>query len=270
MSDWNPQLYNRFRRYRAEPFLEILRRLELGAEERIVDLGCGSGENAVELARRTARGRVLGIDASPAMIEAATALRGTLEPALRERLEFALGDIRELRASAEYSLVFSNAALQWVPDHRAIFASCLEALAPGGRLVAQMPANEGETTRLVLDRLVSEHPWSAMLGGLHEAFPAVGPADDYRRMLSAIGFVEVDCYYHTFEHPMQNPGEIVEFYRSTGLRPFLQALSPERQDAFLAAFAQRLGRAYGTDGALIFPFRRLFIWGRRAAPEYRR
>jgi trans-aconitate 2-methyltransferase len=264
MTDWDPQLYNRFRRYRAEPFLEILGRLELGREERIVDLGCGSGENTVELARRTPRGRVLGIDASPAMIEAAKALCEALERAVRERLEFVLGNIRDFRASAEYSVVFSNAALQWVPDHRAIFASCLEALAPGGRMAAQIPANEGETTRLVLDRLVGERPWSAMLGGLREAFPAVAPAEDYRRMLSAIGFVEVDCCYRTFEHPMRSPGEIVEFYRSTGLRPFMQALSPERHDAFLAEFARRLADAYGTGGALIFPFRRLFIWGKRA------
>lgn len=262
--DWNPQLYNRFRRYRAEPFLEIIGRLELGAEERIVDLGCGSGENTVALARRTACGHVLGIDASPTMIEAAGALRQTLEPAVRERLRFALGDIRDFRVRGEYSVVFSNAAFQWVPDHRAIFTSCFEALAAGGRLVVQMPANEGGTTRLVLDRLVREQPWSAMLGGLREAFPAVASADEYGRMLSAVGFVAVDCYYRIFEHPMQNPGEIVEFYRSTGLRPFLQALAPERHEAFLAAFAQRLGDAYGTGGSLVFPFRRLFIWGTRA------
>ena len=56
MTDWDPELYNRFRRYRAEPFEAILQRLELGAGERIVDLGCGSGENTVELARRGAHG----------------------------------------------------------------------------------------------------------------------------------------------------------------------------------------------------------------------
>ena len=63
MGDWDPDLYHRFRRYRAEPFEAILARLENGGAEqrlvdrtvdRIVDLGCGTGENTAELARRFA------------------------------------------------------------------------------------------------------------------------------------------------------------------------------------------------------------------------
>ncbi|MGO9268502.1 MAG: hypothetical protein ACLQBA_27050 [Candidatus Binataceae bacterium] len=52
MSDWDPEFYNRFRRYRAEPFELILARLAVRPDDTIVDLGCGSGENTIELARR--------------------------------------------------------------------------------------------------------------------------------------------------------------------------------------------------------------------------
>src|SRR5258708_8058561 len=74
MADWDPELYNRFRRYRAEPVAHILSRLQLSDDEKIIDLGCGSGENTLELARRSSRGTALGVDGSPAMIEAALEL----------------------------------------------------------------------------------------------------------------------------------------------------------------------------------------------------
>ena len=65
MADWDPELYNRFRRYRAEPVAHILSRLEFSDNEAILDLGCGSGEHTIELARRSAHGSARGIDGSP-------------------------------------------------------------------------------------------------------------------------------------------------------------------------------------------------------------
>ena len=265
MSDWNPELYNRFRRYRAEPFLEIIGRLELGAEESIADLGCGSGENTVELARRTARGTVHGLDSSRAMIDAAEKLREGLPAELKRRVSFELRNISEFGATRKYSVIFSNAALQWVPQHREVFRACFEALTPRGRIVAQMPANENETAKLELSRLAREQPWASMLGGVDQAFREVPAPEFYQDLLRSLGFTAVDCYYHVFKHPMNNPGEIVEFYSSTGLRPFLDALAPEPRSEFAAELTRRFERAYGSAGAVIFPFRRLFIWGVRPA-----
>ncbi len=264
MADWDPELYNRFRRYRAEPVEAILRRLEFADRERIADLGCGSGENTVELVRRSSEGSALGIDSSPAMIDRANQLRATLGPALAARLQFKLGDIPGFGGSGEYTLVFSNAAFHWLKDHGGILCACFEALVPGGKLVIQMPANDQEIAKVTLGRLAREEPWREKLGGVQaSSLPPVAPPDVYRRMLTEIGFNEIDCYYQTFAHPMNSPVEVVEWYRSTGLRPFLDALAPEEQGAFLAVLAERLNRAYGTDGAMTFYFRRLFLWARR-------
>lgn len=265
MADWNPELYNRFRHYRAEPVMEIFARLALADRERVADLGCGSGENTVEIARRSGHGEVLGLDSSRAMIEAANKLRDALDPALKSRIAFTLRDIRDFRAEREFSVIFSNAAFQWIPGHREIFRACLDALAPGGRIVVQMPANDEETAKIELSRLAAEPPWSEMLGGIDASFRAVPPPEHYPRMLTELGYAAVDCYYRTFEHPMNNPGEVVEFYRATGLRPFLNALAPERHGEFLAALRDRYERAYGTAGSVIFRFRRLFIWAMRPA-----
>src|SRR5579872_2487123 len=128
MADWNPELYNRFRRYREEPFLAILERLQLRGDESIIDLGCGSGENTVELARRVPRGRAVGIDSSSAMIEAANKIRNDLDSKLKSRVSFRQSDVREFDEDREYSIVFSNATLQWVPNHRELFKKIFIAL----------------------------------------------------------------------------------------------------------------------------------------------
>ncbi len=265
MADWDPELYNRFRGYRAAPFETIMARLEFGAAERIADLGCGSGENTVELARRCAGGTTVGVDSSPAMIDRALKLRDALEPAVRERLRFVLGDIREFSARREYSMVFSNAAFKWLTGHGEVFARFFQALALGGRLVVQMPANDRETALATIDGMVREEPWRARLAGIRMPSSTVATPEVYVRMLSEIGFGNVDCYYHTFHHPMGSPAEIIEWCRATALRPYLDSLDAVARESFLKVLTGRLEDAYGTRGPLIFNFRRLFIWARRPA-----
>ncbi len=265
MADWNPELYNRFRRYREEPFLAILERLNLRGDESIVDLGCGSGENTVELARRAPRGRAVGIDSSAAMIDAANKVLEAVEPEVRGRLSFILEDIAEFNAANEYAVIFSNAALQWVPGHREIFKRIYDALLPGGRVVVQMPKNERETAQVTILQLASEPPWNEMLAKVTVPSRAVPGPERYHKLLPEIGFAEVDCYEHVFKHPMDSPRDVVDWSRATTLRPFLNALSEDRHTAFIDAVTERLARAYGTEGPLIFPFRRLFIWGTRPA-----
>ncbi len=265
MSDWEPELYNRFRRYRYEPVEAILARLPISADERIADLGCGSGENTIELARRAVAGRVTGIDSSPAMIDAANKARAELPPALGDRVAFMVGDISRLEAAAQYSIIFSNAALQWIPHHRDVLSAWFRALAPGGRMVVQMPANDRETAKVELGNLAREEPWRSMLSGVDQSFREVPPPEKYASILHEIGFIEVDCYYHTFHHPMLSPSEVVEWYRATGLRPFINALPERHRAPFLDAYRGRLERAYGTTAKMTFGFKRLFIWGRRPA-----
>jgi trans-aconitate 2-methyltransferase len=264
MEDWQPDLYNRIQRYRAEPVAHILARLALGESEQIADLGCGSGENTLELARRSRGADAVGIDRSPAMIEAANKLVADAAEDLRRRVRFELGEIERFRAARAYSVIFSNATFHWISDQRALFAACFEALQPRGRIVVQMPANNTETGKAELTVMAREEPWANLLGGLDTAFdePAAG---HYAAMLREIGYEAIDCYHHTFDHPMDRSADVVEWYRSTGLRPFLARIPAPRHEEFLDAYRRRLERAYGTAGPITFTFRRLFIWARRPA-----
>jgi trans-aconitate 2-methyltransferase len=265
VADWDPELYNRFRRFRAEPVEAILQRLAISDRENIADLGCGPGENTIELARRSQYGSALGIDSSQAMIDRALENRAQLDPAVAARLRFELGSVADFSGRGEYTLVFSNATLHWLSDHRGIFRRCFDALAPGGKMVVQMPANDGETAKLAIHQLAGESPWREKLAGAEDALVPVPPPGHYREMLGELGFDQLDCYYQTFAHPMQSPLEVIEWYSSTGLRPYLLALDDGDRAGFVAALAERLKAAYGTGGAMTFHFRRLFIWARRPA-----
>src|ERR1700735_1469890 len=152
MADWDPELYNRFRRYRAEPVGHILSRLQLADREKIIDLGCGSGENTLELARRSSSATALGVDGSPAMVEAARKLLDGEPDELKRRASFDLLNVADFRADRAYTLIFSNAAFEWIPGHRALFAACFDALQAGGKIVVQMPANETETAKLEIGK----------------------------------------------------------------------------------------------------------------------
>ncbi len=130
----------------------------------------------------------------------------------------------------------------------------------------QIPANETETAKIELGRLAGEEPWRAMLSGRDRAFRE-DPPTAYAAMLAQLGYDRIDCYYMTFHHPMKSPADVVEWYRSTGLRPFLDAIPKNRHDEFLALLTARLNSAYGTTGPMTFDFKRLFIWGSKPAGD---
>lgn len=265
MTDWDPALYHRFREFRSEPVEMIFARLSLGPNENIVDLGCGTGEHTIELARRSTGGIATGIDSSPAMIDCALKLRASLDADLSNRVTFLSDDLRNFSAANAYTVIFSNAALQWTSDQRPVFAACLKALKPGGRLVVQMPANGHETAQVTLRALAAERRWRAAIGvDLEEALTVREP-EDYRAMLTDLGFTAVDCYYLTFQHPMESPAAVVAWSRATVLRRVLDHLAADHHDEFLHEFERRLAYAYSATGPLIFPFRRLFLWASRPA-----
>src|SRR3954447_15192708 len=107
--DWNPTQYERFRNERSQPFFDLLDLVQPRPDMRVVDLGCGTGELTRDLHRRIAARETIGIDNSPAMLTRSAAFAGA-------GLSFRSGDIGEFTANHEFDLIFSNAALHWVPD----------------------------------------------------------------------------------------------------------------------------------------------------------
>ena len=108
--------------------------LDLEGHEHVLDIGCGDGKVSAELARDVPQGRVVGVDSSEDMIRLA---RAAFPPATQGNLSFMLRDAQDLGFEAQFDVVFSNATLHWVKDHRAVLQSVARTLKPHGRILLQ-------------------------------------------------------------------------------------------------------------------------------------
>ncbi len=252
---WNPAQYLKFAAPRLRPALDLLARLDLAAPRRIVDLGCGTGSIARLLAERWPGAEVTGVDGSPAMLAEARAAA----PSLR----WVEADLGAWRPDAPPDLLFSNAALHWLPDPAALFGRLFDALAPGGVLAVQMPRNFAAPSHTAIEATVHDGPWRDTLQPLLRPSPVAEPAWYFD--LLAPRAASLDLWETEYLQVLTGADPVKEWTKGTWLAPFLAALAPADAAAFEAAYAARVRAAYPTraDGRTLFPFRRLFIVARR-------
>jgi trans-aconitate 2-methyltransferase len=166
-----------------------------------------------------------------------------------------------------FYVVFSNAALQWVEDHGRIFVKLMGRVSPGGAMAMQMPGNFDAPAHVIMREIAESAKWKGKFpaGGVREWH--VHELDFYYDVLSPVA-VKLDLWETEYLHILESPGAIVEWYKGTGLRPFLDALSSDgEREEFLAEYLERIAETYRPrwDGKVIFPFRRLFAIAYREA-----
>lgn len=257
MTDWNPELYRRFEDERTRPARELLARVPLASARRVHDLGCGPGNSTELLAERFPQAELTGIDNSEAMLASA-----------RQRLpgaRFELADIASWQPAQPPDLIYANASLQWLGDHELLFPRLFELLAPGGVLAVQMPDNLDQPSHRLMREVAAQPPWAGSIGepgALRGRLPEVGRYHD----LLAPQAASVDLWHTIYQHPMASDAAIVEWLRSTGLRPFLDRLAtPALQQGYLAEYQRRIAQAYPprVDGRRLLAFPRFFLVARR-------
>lgn len=252
MPTWNSDQYLKFAGERTQPAVDLAARIALEAPQRIVDLGCGPGNSTAVVAARWPQARLAGADNSTAMLAAARRDH--------PQWEWFATDIGTWRAETPCDLVFSNAALQWVPDHARVLPHLLEQVAPGGALAFQVPANLDSPPQRLMRELAASSAWK----GQFTAPPRewfVHPVEFYYDTL-APRVKRLDAWVTEYQHVLAGVDGIVEWYRGTGLRPWLDALpNDEVRQEFLAAYRARLAPYFPAraDGKVLFPFRRLFV-----------
>jgi len=259
MLDWNPALYRRFEDERTRPAQELLARVPLVAAGRVIDLGCGPGNSTELLVQRFPLAHVIGIDNSEAMLSSA-----------RERLpsaHFAFGDISGWAPASSNEapdLIYANAALQWVPDHETLIPRLFAALAPGGVLAIQMPDNRQEPTHRLMRAVAAEAPWKDPIGDADKLRTELLGIDGYYDLLAAEA-AGIDVWHTIYQHRMTSPAAIVEWVRSTGLKPFIDPLDDALRASFLAEYERRVDAAYPVraDGRRLLAFPRMFIVAER-------
>ncbi|MCW2809551.1 MAG: Trans-aconitate 2-methyltransferase [Friedmanniella sp.] len=253
MPVWDPSTYLEFADDRGRPFADLLARVAAEEPTTVVDLGCGPGQLTATLARRWPRADVLGLDSAPEMVARAQAYGG-------ERLAFAVADLRTWAPARPVDVLLSNAALQWVPDHRALLPRLLAAVAPGGWFAFQVPGNFAEPSHTLLHELADRPAYAPYTRGVEQP-AAAGPAD-YLSDLVGLGCT-VDAWETTYLHQLDGPDPVFRWVSGTGARPVLQALPEGLREELAAAYRVRLREAYpAVDGCTVLPFRRVFVVAR--------
>jgi trans-aconitate 2-methyltransferase len=252
MPSWDSTQYLRFAGERTQPAVDLAARIALAAPRRGIDLGCGPGNSTAVLARRWPAADLSGLDSSTAMIEAA-------RKEVPQR-KWQVGDIASWSANEPFDVIFSNAALQWVPDHARVLPHLFDQVAPGGALAFQMPANFDAPAHRVMRELGASGRWrSAFLSPPREWH---SETRTFYYDLLAPRAARVDLWTTEYVHVLSGPEEIVEWYRGTGLRPWLDALPDDAARAqFSADYLAAIAAAYPRqpDGRVLFPFLRLFV-----------
>jgi trans-aconitate 2-methyltransferase len=246
---WNPAGYLRFADERTRPAVDLAARVEVAAPARVVDLGCGPGNSTRVVRSRWPAAVVTGLDSSAEMLAAARADQPDAS--------WELADLAAWSPPEPVEVAFSNAALQWVPDHAAVFPRLFAGVSAA--LAVQVPAHFASPVHRLMVDVSNRHPWRDTLAAARNTI-SVGRPGFYYDLLRPLAR-RIDLWETEYVHQLDGPDAILAWVRTTALRPYLDALPPGDRPAFERQFLAELTAAYPrqADGRVLFPFRRLFV-----------
>lgn len=252
--NWDPQQYNKFKLERARPFFDLLNMIERSKPiTSAVDLGCGTGELTAHLASELKTESVLGLDNSEAMLTESSKYT-------RRGLTFSLQSIADFAPKDPFDLVFTNAALQWLPDHESLFPKVLGWVKSGGQVACQMPFNFGHPSHRIAQDLACE------------MFPRAFPQEQRRSVLSLERYAEIlfdngfkrqICKIEVYGIAMPSGLDVIEWTKGTLLNGFTSRLSVGEFNLFLQEYKRRLIGQIG-EGPYYYAFKRALLWGVRS------
>jgi trans-aconitate 2-methyltransferase len=249
---WSPGQYERFAAEREQPFWDLLDMVEPVPGGTVVDLGCGTGRLTQALHERLGAAHTVGVDSSARMLERAPSAEG---------LRFVHGDIRDHAPGAPLDVVFSNAALQWLPEHRALFARLREWLAPGGQLAVQMPDNLDSLTHTTAAEVGRDPRFAPHLAGA-ERRGAILAAEEYAVLLHELGFARQVVLRRIYAHLLTSRDDVLEWVGGSLLTEYRRLLPDDVYDEFVAAYRATLLPRLDDRRPYLLPFPRLLIWAR--------
>jgi trans-aconitate 2-methyltransferase len=252
MTQWDAEGYLKFETERTRGASDLLTNIRIESPRNIVDLGCGPGNSTALLWRRWPGARVIGIDSSPEMI-------GAAKRAYPDR-EWRCDDIASYAPPEGVDVLFSNAAIHWLPNHRELVRRLLGHVAPGGVLAFQIPSRTFPRVRELIFEISRWPQWDERMAGARSALTMESP-EFYYDVLAADA-KSVDIWETEYIHVMETASSIVDWVAGTGLRPFVAKLETQGERlVFFKELYRRVMSEYPerADGKVLFPFRRTFV-----------
>ena len=252
---WSVEQYQRFRSERSAAFYDLLRMVDRRPRMRVVDLGCGSGELSVVLHEALAADETIAIDRSAAMLEKAPR-------SFAAAVEFRRADIADFDEAGAFDLVFSNAALHWLPEHPALLERLSRCLRPAGQLAVQVPANHDQPSHLCAQRTAQAEPFCSYLDGFVSPVHVLA-AEDYARILYNLGYRKQRVEMRVYGHTLSEPRDVVEWVKGTLLTPYKERLPAEVYADFVACYQETLLAEIPNQRPFFFPFKRILFFASR-------
>ena len=256
MKDWNPDTYLQFKSERTQPSIDLVARIDLADPKVIIDIGCGPGNSTQVLVHRWPGARIIGLDNSSAMIAKARAEY--------PGQEWILADAGTYEPDSRFDLLFSNAAVHWIPDHRTLLRKFHGLLAEGGILAVQLPLFWDMPLGKIIDRISRNPRWHALTARVANQF-TIHDYSFYYDQLTAL-FRKVELWETSYMDTLDSHLSMIEMIRSTGMKPYLEQLnSPAARQEFEQEVLTEIVKVYPVqqNGRVILPFKRLFFIGHR-------
>lgn len=177
MLSWNSKQYLKFKNQRTRPATDLAKIITFLEPNKIIDIGCGPGNSTEVLQKRFPKAQIIGIDSSPDMIQTAKSRYNSIE--------FVCCDVNELFGKkGKYDIVFSNACIQWIPDHKNLLKNLMSLLNKNGVLAVQVPFNFGEPIHKIISATTSSQKWKSVFNRPREQF--LLSDSEYYNLLSEI------------------------------------------------------------------------------------
>lgn len=250
--DWNPELYLKYGKERLQPCIDLVSRIDIDDPSTIIDLGCGPGNSTQILHKRWSNSKIIGIDKSASMIKKAKQDY--------PNQEWIFLDAEKDIIAGKYDIIFSNAVIQWIPNHYELFKKLKNNLTDKGVIAIQLPLFFDMPLGESIARISRIKKWSNWTESANDLF-TIHNAIEYYDMLSEI-YTSIEIWQSDYIHIMESHKSILELIKGSGLRPYLDRLeSEEYKKNYEAMVLDDIKRDYPLqkDGKVLFPLKRLFI-----------
>lgn len=255
--EFDGEKYKKASAHQKEWGQSLISKISLSGNETILDLGCGDGHLTKQLSLLVPNGKVLGIDASIGMIN-------TAKKICLDNLDFIQMDINDLHFSGEFDIIFSNAALHWIKDHRQLLRNSYAALKTGGILLWEFGSAGNCSNFLnVIQSKISEDkymdyfrnfdmPWFMPAKSYYEDLIAAADYSDY-----TITEVNRDKYFNS-------SNELIKWIDQPCIVPFIECIPDTLKSTFRKEVIEAmLKRTQQPDGTCFETFRRLQVYAQK-------
>ena len=227
--------------------------LMLNGNEIILDLGCGDGVLTEQLASLVPNGKVIGIDASIGMINAAKKLE-------KDNLSFVQMDINNMDFDNYFDVIFSNSAVHWVKNQKLLLENSLAALKTNGSIKWNF-GGEGNCSNFIstVTTIMNDEAYKEYFTDFE--WPWIMPSkDEYEKIISNVNFRKKSVIYENEDRYFCDCDEMIGWVDQAAIVPFMQHLPGTQKEKFRNSVVDMMiEKTKQPDGTYFETFRRIIV-----------